>query len=338
VWVVAELSANHGGSLARALETIEAAAECGADAIKLQTYTADTLTIDCDREPFQIRSGPWRGRTLYDLYREAATPWEWHGELRAAARRCGVPLFSTPFDPSAVDFLEELGVPAHKIASFEIIDRELVERVAVTGKPLLVSTGMASDSEVAEAVGWIRSVWGRQDPGLALLHCVSAYPAAPEDMQLATIPALSRRFQAVPGLSDHSLGNLCALASIPLGARIVEKHFTLRRSDGGPDAAFSIEPAELRGLVQQIRQVERAIGGVREGPRPSEADSLCHRRSLFVVRDLRAGEVLSRENLRVIRPAGGLAPKEHRAVLGRRVRRSLQRDTPLRWEDLEPQC
>lgn len=336
-WVVAELSANHGGSRSRALDTIAAAAEAGADAIKIQTYTPDSLTLDCDAEPFQIRGGLWDGRRLYDLYGEAQTPWEWHPELFEAAARAGIPIFSTPFDERAVDLLEELGAPAHKIASFELIHTELVSRVASTGKPILLSTGMANRDEIEAAVRTIRRVWGEHDPGLALLHCVSAYPAQPADMNLATLPDLARSFDAIPGVSDHSLCSAVAVASVALGARVIEKHFTLSRADGGPDSAFSIEPHELRGLVDDVRVAEQAIGRIRYGPEQAEDGSLLHRRSIFVVQDVKAGETLTRECLRVIRPGAGLHPRHWPGVLGRRASRDLPRGTPLLEEMMEPE-
>lgn len=330
--VVAELSANHGGSLARAVESIRAAASAGADAIKLQTYTADSLTIDCDRSEFRIADGPWSGRTLHGLYREAATPWEWHPQLDAAAREVGLPLFSTPFDAAAVAYLEQHDVPAHKVASFELGDHELLALVAATRKPLIVSTGMATLDEIAAAVAIVRGVWAGADPGLALLRCVSAYPAPAEDMNLATIADLGARFGVIPGLSDHTLGSAVAVASVALGARVIEKHFTLRRGDGGPDAHFSCEPAEFRRLVDDVRTVERAVGKVRYGPTPAEQASLAFRRSIFVVRDIAAGEPITRDNARVIRPGHGLAPKHLPEVLGRVAARACARGTPLSWD------
>ncbi len=330
--IVAELSANHGGSLARALETVRAAAAAGASAIKLQTYTADSLTIDCERPEFRIDAGPWAGRTLHALYREAATPWEWHPRLAAEAHAAGVPLFSTPFDADAVAFLEAQGVPAHKVASFELGDHELLAAVAATRKPLIVSTGMATEAEIGAAVDVIRGVWEGADPGLALLRCVSAYPAPEEDMHLATIRDLAARFGVVAGLSDHTRGTAAAVAAVALGARVIEKHFILRRSDGGPDAHFSCEPDEFRRLVDDVRRVERAVGTVRYGPTPSEASSLAFRRSIFAVRDVAAGERFTRANVRVIRPGHGLAPAHLPEVLRRVAARACPRGTPIQWD------
>jgi pseudaminic acid synthase len=330
--VIAELSANHGGSLARALDCIAAAAEAGADAIKLQTYTPDTMTIDCDRPEFRIEGGLWAGRTLYDLYREAHTPWAWHGELAAAARALGVPLFSTPFDATAVAFLETLGVPAYKVASFELTDHELLATIAATGKPVIASTGMATLAEIDEAVRILRGVWGARDPGLCLLRCVSAYPAEPRHMNLATIAELGRAFGVVPGLSDHTLGHTVAVAAVALGARVIEKHFTLRRADGGPDSAFSLEPAELRALCTSVREASLAIGEVSFGPTEAERPNRQFRRSLFASADMPAGTVFTRENVRVVRPGHGLPPSALPLVLGRRAATALSRGQPIRWE------
>jgi N-acetylneuraminate synthase len=333
--VIAELSANHGGSIERALRTIEAAARAGAHAIKLQTYRADTLTIDSRREEFLIRGGLWNGRNLYELYQEAHTPWEWHAQLKRAASDLGIPLFSTPFDITAVAFLEELGVPAYKIASFEITDLELVERVAATRRPLIVSTGMATLAEIDQAVRTIRGVWrGQEEPSLCLLKCVSAYPAAPSDMNLRTIPHLGAAFNAVPGLSDHTLGIAVAVASVALGAQVIEKHFILDRADGGPDSAFSLEPAELAALVQSVREASLALGEVKYGAGPGEAGSVKFRRSLFFVRDVEAGEALTRDNVRVIRPGYGLPPASLPLVLGRRAAAARPRGTPVSWTDV----
>jgi pseudaminic acid synthase len=330
--VIAELSANHGGSLTRALECIAAAAEAGADAIKLQTYTPDTMTLDSDRPEFRIVGGPWGGRTLYDLYREAHTPWAWHAELAAAARARGVPLFSTPFDATSVAFLETLGMPAYKVASFELTDHELLATIAATGKPVIASTGMATLAEIDEAVRIVRGVWGGRDPGLSLLRCVSAYPAEPRHMNLATIPELGRAFGVVPGLSDHTLGHTVAVAAVALGARVIEKHFTLRRADGGPDSAFSLEPAELRALCTAVREASLAVGEVRFGPTEGEAPNRLFRRSLFVAADLPAGAVFTRDNVRVVRPGHGLPPSALPLVLGRRAATALSRGQPIRWD------
>ncbi|MBW2733381.1 MAG: pseudaminic acid synthase [Deltaproteobacteria bacterium] len=329
VLIVAELSANHQGSLDQALETIQAAAEAGADAIKIQTYCPDTMTIDCMRSEFLIKGGPWDGRQLFDLYQEAHTPWKWHPRLMDEAGKLGLLFFSTPFDKSAVSFLAELGVALFKIASFELPDLELIEVIASQHKPIIMSTGMASLEEIGRAVSRIRSVWGGGQQSLILLKCVSAYPAAPEAMNLATIPHLADAFQVIPGLSDHTLSSAVAVASVVMGARVIEKHFTLCRSKGGLDSAFSIEPDELKNLVRDIRDVERAIGTVSYGVDDTELDSQVFRRSLFVVEDLMAGDTLTRQNLRCIRPGHGLTPYLLPMVLGRRVDVDVVRGTPL---------
>lgn len=329
-YVIAEISANHGQSLDRALELVRLAAEAGADAVKIQTYTPDTMTIDCDGEPFRVGEGTlWAGRLLYDLYADAYTPWEWHPALREEAADAGVHLFSTPFDVSAVTFLDQLEVPVFKIASFELVDLDLIRTVARCGRPLIISTGMATTTEIDEALGAARQTG---NPQVALLRCNSAYPASPADMDLRTIPDMAARWQVPVGLSDHTLGIAAALTAIALGACIIEKHFTLRRSDPGPDAAFSLEPDELGALVRAVRDAEAALGGVRYGPSPTEERSLAFRRSLFVVDNVRAGEPFTEENVRAIRPGQGLAPKQLTQVLGRRATADVARGTPLRWD------
>lgn len=330
--LVAELSANHGGSLERAIATVRAAAAAGADAVKLQTYTPDSLTIDCARPEFRIEGGPWGGRTLYELYTAAQTPWEWFAPLREAAAAVGLPLFSTPFDAAAVEFLEREQVGAYKIASFELVDLELLDAVAATGKPIVLSTGMAEKAEIAEAVARIRAVWGGRDPGLVLLHCVSAYPAPPAEMNLACIPDLAASFGVASGLSDHTLGTTVPVAAVALGARLIEKHLTLRRSDGGPDAHFSLEPNEFREMARAVREAEAACGTPTYGPGPAERANLQFRRSIFAVRDVPAGARLSRADLGVIRPGHGLPPRHLPELLGRRVAVDLARGTPLRWD------
>ena len=333
--IVAELSANHDGSLERALAVVDTIAAAGAHVLKLQTYTADTMTLDIDRPGFRIDSPEslWQGRTLYDLYQEASTPWDWHGPIAERCREHGLDWFSSPFDATAVDLLEELQAPAYKIASFEIVDVPLIRRVARTGKPLVISTGMATLAEIDTAVRTAREA-GCTD--LALLQCTSTYPATPENSDLATIPHLAQSFGCLVGLSDHTLGIGVPLAAVGLGAVLIEKHVTLDRSAGGVDASFSLEPHELRDLVQESERAWQAVGQVRYGPLPSEADSLQLRRSLYVVADLRQGDQLTPENIRAIRPAGGLLPCHIDDFLGRRVGRDVARGTPLGWDLLGP--
>lgn len=329
-YVVAEISANHNQSFERAVEIIHAAREAGADAIKLQTYTADTLTINSDREWFQIPgSSLWAGKTLYQLYSEAFTPWDWHAGLMAAAHEVGLECFSSPFDASAVDFLERLGVPAYKIASFELVDVPLLRKVASTGKPVVASTGMATRAEIEEAVATLRQHGAGP---IVLLKCTSAYPAPPDEMNLRTIPDLAEAFAVVTGLSDHTLGSSVPVAAVTLGARLVEKHLTLRRSDGGPDSAFSLEPDEFARMVNDIRQVERALGGVAYEPAPAEAKNMIFRRSLFVVAPVSRGERFTTENVRSIRPAHGLHPRHLDEVLGKPAACDIEGGTPLRWD------
>ncbi|GIW07600.1 MAG: pseudaminic acid synthase [Dehalococcoidia bacterium] len=332
VYVVAELSANHQGSLERAAAIVRAAARAGADAIKLQTYTPDTLTIACDRPEFRIGGTLWDGRTLYDLYHEAFTPWEWHAELQAIALAEGLDFFSSPFDSSAVDLLEALDVPAYKIASFELVDLPLIRRAARVGKPLVMSTGMATLEEIDDAVAAAR---GGGAAGIVLLHCNSGYPAAPSEMHLRTIPFLADRYGVPVGLSDHTRTPTAALAAVALGACVIEKHLTLSRADGGPDAAFSLEPDELAALVEAVRETEAALGSVRVGPTERERASRALRRSLFVVEDVAPGEVLTDRQVRSIRPGHGLPPKHLDEVLGRRAATAIPRGTPLRWDLLE---
>lgn len=331
-YVIAEMSANHNGSLQAALSLIEAAAQAGAAAVKLQTYRPDTITLDCDHEDFMIRGGLWDGRRLHDLYAEAFTPWEWHAELFAHAARQGITLFSSPFDFTAVDLLEELHAPAYKIASFEAVDLPLIRYAASTGKPLIISTGMASADEIGEAIATARDGGCRE---LAILHCVSGYPAPAADYALRTLPDMQSRFGLVTGLSDHTLDNTTAIAAVALGAAIVEKHFTLDRSGGGPDDSFSLEPVELAQLCQTTRTAWEALGQVDYGLKSSERGNIKFRRSLYIVADLKAGEALTPANLRSIRPGFGLPPKHYEAVLGRRVRRDVARGTPLAWDLVE---
>lgn len=330
--VVAELSANHNGSLAAAIALLDAAHAAGADAAKLQTYTPDTLTLDCDRPEFRLHGGLWDGRTLYDLYREAHTPWDWHRPLFEHARRIGLTLFSSPFDSTAVDLLEDLGAPAYKIASFEAVDLPLIRYAASTRKPLIVSTGMADLDDIGEAVAAARDAGCTE---LALLHCVSGYPAPAADYHLRTIPDLAQRFGVVAGLSDHTVSNATAVAGVALGAALIEKHFTLNRAGGGPDDSFSLEPADLAALCRDARTAWEALGRADYTRKPSEAGNAQFRRSLYVVADVRAGEPFTPANVRSIRPGLGLAPKHLDAVLGRRASTDLARGTPLAWEFVE---
>ncbi len=327
-YVVAEMSGNHNGDIARAFALLDAAKASGADAVKLQTYTADTITIDHDGPGFVIEGGLWGGRKLHDLYTEAHTPWNWHAPLFERARALGLSIFSSPFDASAVDLLESLGAPAYKIASFELVDLPLVRRVAATGKPVIMSTGMAHLGEIGEAVTAAREAGCRD---LILLHCVSGYPSAPEDSNLRTIPHLAQAFGVQAGLSDHTLGVAVSVASVALGATFIEKHFTLKRADGGPDAAFSLEPDELKSLVEGTRTAWAALGRVSYDLAPSERGNLQFRRSLYVVADMAAGEVFTEANLRSIRPGYGMAPKHLPEILGRRATRAVTRGTPLSW-------
>lgn len=332
VFVVAELSANHNQDFEQAIKLIHAAKAAGADAVKLQTYTPDTLTIDCDSELFQLQGTAWEGRNLYDLYTQAFTPWEWHPKLSVAAQELGMDLFSTPFDPTAVDFLEDMGVPAYKVASFEIVDLPLIEKIAATGKPLIISTGMATRKEIRQAVTTARNAGASE---IALLRCTSAYPALPEEADLRTIPDLAKCFSAVPGLSDHTLDIVVPITAVALGACIVEKHLTLSRSEPGPDSSFSLEPDEFKDMVEAIRTTEKALGTVRYGPREGELPSLVFRRSLFVVEDIKRGESFTPQNVRSIRPGHGLPPAMLDQVIGKSATRDLARGTPLCLEDIE---
>lgn len=325
-FIVAELSANHAGSYERAAAIVVAAKEAGADAVKLQTYTADTLTIDCDKADFQIsRKTPWGGRTLYSLYKEAHTPWEWQPELKRLADELGILLFSSPFDATAVEFLEKLDVPAHKIASLELVDDELLAVVAQTRKPVLLATGLADAEEIEHA---LEVLDGNNSGEVILLHCVSSYPAKTDEMNIRTLPDMRERFGRLVGLSDHSTAHTAALGAVALGACVVEKHFTLNRADGGPDAAFSLEPAELRELATRIREMESALGHVHYGPTPGSEVSLVFRRSLYAVADIKAGEQITRDNVRSIRPGYGLAPRHLGEILGKTAKVDIRRGEP----------
>ena len=328
-YIIAELSANHNGSLERALQTIDAAHQAGADAIKLQTYTADTMTIDCDREDFLVKGGLWDGFKLYDLYRWAETPFEWHQAMFAHARKLGITVFSTPFDESAVDLLEELDAPAYKIASFENTDLPLIRYVANTGKPMIMSTGMATKEEIAEAVDAARSAGCRE---LVLLHCISSYPAPVDQANIRQLAELGQCFDVVPGLSDHTLGTTTSVASVALGACVIEKHFTLNRADKGPDSEFSIEPDELQRLCQETHDAWHALGRVGYERPSAEAGSTVFRRSIYFVRDLPVGSVLGPEDIRRIRPGLGLAPKHFDELLGKRLKVAVQRGMATDWD------
>jgi N-acetylneuraminate synthase len=329
-FVIAEMSGNHNHALDRALAIVEAAAAAGAHALKIQTYTPDTMTLDLDEREFHISDpkSPWAGASLYKLYGEAATPWEWHQPIFERARALGVIPFSTPFDASAVEFLESLDVPCYKIASFENIDLPLIRRVAATGKPVIISTGMATAPELDDAVRAAREAGCRD---LILLKCTSTYPASPEHTNLLTIPDMRERFGCEVGLSDHTMGVGVAVAAIALGATVVEKHLTIRRSDGGVDSTFSLEPDEFARLVQDTERAWRALGRATYGPTPAEEPSLQFRRSLYIVKNVRAGEVLTPEHVRAIRPGLGLAPKFLDDVIGRRAAVDIARGTPLAW-------
>ena len=327
-YIIAEMSGNHGHSFDQAVQLVEEAKRCGADAIKLQTYTADTLTIDCDTEHFRIKGTLWNGKNLYDLYGEAFTPWDWQPKLKGIANNLGLDCFSTPFDSTAVDFLEAMEVPAHKIASFELVDLALIQKVARTGKPVIMSTGMASLEEINEAVDAFREAGGTQ---LALLKCTSAYPSPPEEMNLKTIADLAERFGVPVGLSDHTLGYAVPVTAVALGACIVEKHLTLSRSHPGPDSAFSLEPGEFSQMVTAVRDASAAIGRVSYDVTAHEKNSRIFRRSLFAVRDIEPGEAFTPENVRSIRPGNGLAPKHLDDVLHRCASKRISAGTPLDW-------
>jgi pseudaminic acid synthase len=327
-YIVAEMSANHHQELSVAHELIHAMHESGADAVKLQTYTPDSMTIDSDATHFRIGPGTlWEGRRLHALYAEAATPWEWHAGLFELARSLGLDCFSSPFDRTAVDFLETLDPPAYKIASFELVDLPLIEYTAARGRPMIMSTGMASLQEISEAVDVVR----RAGVPLALLKCTSAYPAPAAEMNLRTIPDLGQRFQVVAGLSDHTMGEAVPVAAVALGARIIEKHFTLSRKRPGPDSAFSLEPAEFRAMVDAVRVAEAALGSVSYQRTGREQASIVFRRSLFVVEDVPEGGLFTDKNIRVIRPGNGLAPRHLPEILGRRAACPIRRGTPLQW-------
>jgi len=333
VYVIAELSANHNQSYDRAIELVEAARRAGADAVKIQTYTPETMTIDCENECFRIGEGTiWEGQTLFELYAQASTPWEWQPKLKVHAEGLGMDFFSTPFDTTAVEFLEQMDVPAYKIASFEAVDVQLIRTVAQTRRPMIISTGMASLQEIEQAVSIARQA-GVSD--LALLRCTSAYPSRPEESDLRTIPDLAKRFGVVVGLSDHTLGTAVPIAAVALGACIIEKHLTLSRNELGPDSSFSLEPNEFAQMVEAIRIAEKALGSVRYGHCKGETPSLVFRRSLFVVEDVACGEQFTRDNVRCIRPGFGLPPAEIDRILGQTASQAIERGTPMSWDLIE---
>lgn len=327
-YIIAEMSANHAGSLSRAKEIIQAAKESGADCIKIQTYTPDTITIDCDNEYFHITEGTWKGENLYKLYGKAYTPWEWQKELKEEAQKVGLDFLSTPFDKTSVDFLENIGIDFYKIASFELVDIPLIKYVASKGKPIIMSTGMGSIGEIEDAVNAIRSQGNNQ---IALLKCSSAYPAISDDMNLKTMVNMAETFGVEVGLSDHSMGSLGAVTAVAMGAQIIEKHFCLSREVENPDSTFSMEPKEFAAMVADIRTVEKAIGKVSYGVTDQEKNNVAFRRSIFVVKDVKKGEVFTEENIRVIRPSNGLAPKHYDDVIGKVSSKDIKRGTPLNF-------
>ena len=330
-FIIAEMSGNHNQSLERALEIVEAAAKAGADAIKLQTYTADTMTLDISEGEFFIedKNSLWAGRSLYDLYQEAHTPWHWHKPIFDKCKELGIIGFSTPFDATAVDFLEELDVPCYKIASFENTDLELIKKVAKTGKPLIISTGMTTVAELADLVQTAKENGCKE---LVLLKCTSSYPATPEGTNLLTIPHMKQLFDCEVGLSDHTMGIGVSLASVALGATVIERHFTLARADGGVDSAFSLEPAELNQLVEEALKVKQALGQVSYRVAEQEKKSLQFRRSLYFVEDIKAGEVITEKNMRAIRPGFGISPKYYKKILGKKTSLDIKKGTPVKWE------
>ncbi|EKO3697838.1 pseudaminic acid synthase [Vibrio metschnikovii] len=328
-YIIAELSANHNGDIQRAFQIMEEAKKAGADAIKLQTYTHDTITMDCDSEEFQIRGGLWDGQTLYELYKGAHMPWEWHEPLFERAKQLGITIFSSPFDFTAVDLLESLDAPAYKIASFELIDLPLIKRVAQTGKPMIMSTGMANEQEIAEAIQTARDNGCKE---LVVLHCVSGYPAPADQYNLRTIADIAQRFDVLAGLSDHTIDNATAVASVALGACLIEKHVTMDRNGGGADDSFSLEPLELQALCQDAKTAWAALGKVNYERTEAEKGNVKFRRSLYIVKDIKAGEVLTEEHVRSIRPGFGLAPKHYEEVLSCKVNRDLEKGTALTFD------
>lgn len=331
-YIIAEMSANHNGNLDAAFKIISQAHKSGADAVKIQTYTPDTITLNSDAEEFCVKGGLWNGRTLHDLYEEAHTPWDWHKPLFEHAAKCGITMFSSPFDTTAIDLLEDLGAPAYKIASFEVIDLPLIRYAASTGKPIIISTGMADDEEIGEAVAAARDAGCNE---LALLHCVSGYPAPAADYNLRTIPDMAARFGTILGLSDHTLSNATAIASVALGAAVIEKHFTLDRQGGGPDDSFSLELEDLVSLCRDAKEAWAAMGQVNYGRKSSEQGNVTFRRSLYFVRDLKAGEVITADAIRSVRPGYGLKPKLADALIGKRVTADVVWGQATSWDVID---
>lgn len=328
-YIIAEMSANHNGNIDTALHIIEEAKRAGADAVKIQTYTPETITLNSDLPDFQITEGLWAGQTLYDLYEWAHTPWDWHEQLIKHARKLGITIFSSPFDHTAVDLLEDLNVPAYKIASFEAIDLPLIKYVASTGKPMIISTGMADADEIQEAIESAKEAGCKE---LAILHCVSGYPAPAEDYNLRTLSDMHKRYGLVTGLSDHTLDNTTAIASVALGSAIIEKHFTLDRDGGGPDDSFSLEPNELAALCRDSKTVWRSLGKVDYGRKSSERDNVKFRRSLYFVKSLKTGDLITSDAVRSVRPGFGLPPKYYEQIIGARVKSDVELGTPVCWE------
>lgn len=328
-YIIAELSANHNGDINKALKSIEVAAKCGVDAIKIQTYTADTMTINCNKPEFQINGGLWDGNNLYDLYTQAQTPFEWHKDLFKKAKEIGITLFSTPFDETALELLESLDAPAYKIASFEMTDLDLIKKVAQTGKPMIISTGMANEVEIAETIKTAKENGCKE---LVVLHCISSYPAPFNQANLATIPDLAKKYNVIPGLSDHTLGTVVSVTSVALGACLIEKHFIMNRRDKGPDSEFSLEPNEMARLVVETKAAHEAIGVAGYDLKPVEKSSIIYRRSLYFVKDIKKGEKITTQNLRRIRPGYGLPPKHYQEVLGSVAQQDIMRGTAVSWE------
>ncbi|MDA9693752.1 pseudaminic acid synthase [Prochlorococcus sp. AH-736-P13] len=331
-YIIAEISANHNGSLERALNCIKSAADCGVDAVKIQTYSAETMTIDCDNEDFMIKGGLWNGFKLFDLYKWAETPFEWHNRMFEYARSIGITLFSTPFDETAVDLLESLNTPAYKVASFELVDLPLIEYIAKKKKPIIMSTGMASENEISEAVQTVLSTGNKK---LSLLHCISSYPAPPEKSNLKQIVYLSKKFNLITGLSDHTLGTTTAVASIPLGSSIIEKHFTLNRKEKGPDSEFSLEPIELKELCSQAKQAWLSLGSEEFKRQKVEDQSKLHRRSIYYVNNIKSGSTITNKDIRRIRPGKGLPPKYFNEIVGKELKVNVNKGDATKWSDFK---